>query len=110
MKFWIALIIVAGVVLALSLFSTTTEACTAIEHGKGDTKVVMVSQPGCKYCEQQWKILSGIENELPYKIEEIDINCAQAKTGKFVQGTPAFIIGDKVEYGVKSAEELKALA
>jgi len=110
MKFWIALIIVGGVVLALSLFSTSAEACTAIEHGTGETKVVLVSQPGCKYCEEQWKILSGIESELPYKIEEIDINCAQAKTGKFVQGTPAFIIGDKVEYGVKSAEELKALA
>lgn len=110
MKFWIALIIVSGVVLALSLFSTSAEACKAVEHGKGEAKVILVSQPGCKYCEQQWKILSGIENELPYKIEEIDINCAQAKTGKFVQGTPAFIIGDKVEYGVKSAEELKALA
>jgi glutaredoxin len=110
MKFWIALIIVGGVVLALSLFSTSAEACTAIEHGKGETKVVMVTQPGCKYCEQQAQILAGIEGELSYKLEEIDINCAQAKTGKFVQGTPAFIIGDKVEYGVKSAEELKALA
>lgn len=110
MKFWIALIIVGGVVLALSLFSTSAEACKAIERGSGETKVTLVTQQGCKYCEQQEKILSAIENDLSYAIEEIDINCAQAKTGKFVQGTPAFIIGDKIEYGVKSAEELKALA
>jgi|GEM_PF-3721619 len=110
MKFWIALIIIGGAILGMSLFSTNVEACKAIEIGSGDTKVVMVTQPGCKYCEEQAKILAGNEKELGYKIEEIDINCAQAKLGKYIKGTPAFVIGDKVEYGVKSIEELKALA
>lgn len=110
MKLWIALIIIGGAILGISLFSTTAEACKAIERGSGETKVVMVTQPGCKYCEEQEKILAGIETELTYTIEEIDINCAQQKLGKYIQGTPAFVIGDKVEYGVKSQEELKALA
>lgn len=110
MKFWIALIIIGGVVLGMSLFSTSVEACKAIEHGNGETKVYMVTQSGCVYCEEQWKILNELGDNLPYKIEEVDINCAQEKIGKYIQGTPAFVIGDKVEYGVKTPDELQALA
>lgn len=79
-------------------------------------KILKFSASWCGPCKMLSMTLAGIKDEIPYPIEEIDIDANQELAQKFgIRGVPTLILVDGVteikrKSGVLTAAELKTFA
>jgi glutaredoxin len=72
------------------------------------SKSILIASPTCPHCAEQKQILGG--NITCFNvIETTDSNSTEIINKYKIVGVPAWIIDEKVNYGVKTLDELKQL-
>lgn len=113
MRAWVAIAALIMVILAIEVLPRAFSMnCPKNTYGTGEKVVKYFSSPLCVACWVQKPIIEEIAAEGQVKFEEYDSDfCGQHASPHSVRGVPAFIVGDKINYGLHDEQALrKAIA
>ena len=114
MRALIAFAILVGIVLIITYADTFMGANQCPKNTMGNAssivKIKYFSSPFCIACWKQKTILTELfaEQGNKFYLEEYDVDfCKEAAAPHYIKAIPAFIIGDKVLYGLQPKEQLE---
>lgn len=115
MKALIALAILVGVVLIITYADNFIGAgqCpkSIMGNSNASVKIKYFSSPLCIACWKQKTILTELSKEQGTKfyLEEYDVDfCRDAAAPHYIKAIPAFILDDRVLYGLQQKEQLES--
>jgi len=115
MRVWVALGLLVVIVLTINFATArfSDNSCPKDVYGSNNsTKIAYFSSPLCVACWAQKPIIKKLaaEHGDKFVIEEYDVDlCRDAAAPHYIRGVPAFIVDDKVYYGLRSEEILKEM-
>jgi hypothetical protein len=109
---FIVIIVAISLIISVILFIKSSNNSTCIIDEKTikyiASKATLVASPTCSHCAEQKQILGG--NITYFNVIETSDPASKEIIEKYnIVGVPAWIINDKVYYGVKTLDELKEM-
>ena len=113
MRVWIAFIALVLIILAINFSSAIFATCPNNIYGSNNkTYIKYFSSPLCIACWAQKPIIEKVAKEQgdAFLLEEYSVDfCREAAQPYVIRGVPAFLIKDKIIYGLQSEEALREI-
>ncbi len=114
MNTWVALGILLAVIIGVNFAAAlvTNGKCPKETYGTGEKQVKYFSSPLCVACWIQKPIIEKVMtekgNEATLKEYDVDM-CREEAAPHYIRGVPAFMVKDKIVYGLQEEETLKEI-